>query len=58
MSKIWGRPASVKPGEIVYHCNGDAYEQEKYVSADIIVSNPVDPEFEQLLTDYIGDYCK
>ncbi len=58
MSKIWGRPARVKLGEIVYHCNGDAYEQEQYISADVIVSKPVDPEFEQLLTDYINDYCK
>ncbi len=57
MSKFLRRPAHVRLTEIVYHCNGDAYEQGQHISADIIVSKPVDSDLEQLLTDYIETYC-
>ncbi len=58
LSKILRRPASVKLTETMYHCNGDAYERRPHISADVIVSKPIDPELEQLLSDYIDDYCK
>lgn len=58
MSIIGEQPASVRHSKILHHCNGNAYEQERYIAVDIIVSKPFDPDLEQLLTDYINAYCK
>ncbi|MRU16859.1 hypothetical protein FDP25_15565 [Roseovarius sp. A21] len=58
ISIVLGRPAaSVRQTKIMYHCNGDAYEQDEGVMAGFISPKPADPELARLLTTYIEENC-
>ncbi|MFX0546899.1 hypothetical protein ACEWPL_015265 [Roseovarius sp. S1116L3] len=57
LDKLLGKPSVVRQTHIIHHCNGDSYDQETHISADLIISKPVDPELQRLLEAYIKAYC-